>query len=255
MTKSIGPILQVVGTVASVATGNPAFAMAGNAIGGQISAKQSASAARQAASAQYESTQAALERQAEQDAKTRADLAPYREAGEATAPGLTKLVNDPNEQKNFIQSNPFYQSLAKDATDKLFANQAAKGKLGSGGTAEALQNSLLLLGNELLSSDVARKQTLVNTGQSAAAQTGVLGQAGTSNATDLITQGGNARAAGIIGANNARVQGAQDLVNLTSAVGGKPATETGAGTGTTTSAAASNPGISTLTDLTKLINL
>lgn len=213
MSKSIGKVLGVVGTVASVVTGNPLFAAAGNLASGHFSAKEGASAARHAAGAQNVAALNAIEAQDQATAQIRADLQPYRDAGAATAPGLTKLVNDPNEQAAFIQNNPFYQSLAKDATDKLFANQAAKGKLGSGGTAEALQNSLLLLGNDLLTQDVARKQTLVNTGQTSAAQSGVLTQTGAQNITNLKTGQGDVQAAGIIGAQNQITAGDQNLAS------------------------------------------
>jgi len=211
--KSVGTIVQVVGTAAGVATGNPGLIAGANAIGGAISSRQSANAAKDAAAVQQAAANNAIAEQRRQQEQVRADLQPFRDAGAETAPGLTKLVNDPNEQRNFIQNNPFYQTLADDAKNKLFANQAAKGKLGSGGTAQALQNSLLLLGESLLNNDVSRKQTLVNTGQNAAAQTGVLGQSSTQNITNLTTQGGNAQAAGIIGANNALSQGQENIAN------------------------------------------
>jgi len=123
-------------------------------------------------------------------------LKPYIDSGNQTIGGLTQLVNDPTAQRDFIQSNPFYQSLAEDAKDKLFANAAARGKVGSGGTAEALQNSLLLLGNDLLQQDIGNKQALANNGQTAATNLG-------NSTSNLLTQQGNAQAAGTIGSSNA----------------------------------------------------
>jgi hypothetical protein len=147
-----------------------------------------------AAAAQLAGQRDAL--QAQQDALTqvRGDLAPFRDAGTSTVGGLTTLVNDPNAQKDFITANPFYQSLAKDATDKLYANQAAKGKLGSGGTAQALQNSLLLLGNSLLNDDVTRKQNLVATGANAASGNATATQNTANNISSLNLVGGDLNA-------------------------------------------------------------
>lgn len=42
-----------------------------------------------------------------------------------------------------ILNNPLLQALQSDVTNRLMANQAARGKLGSGGTAEALQQALV----------------------------------------------------------------------------------------------------------------
>lgn len=159
-----------------------------------ISSGYGAYATDQAAEAQQEAQQAALDQQSGALAQIRGDLAPYREAGTSTVGGLTTLVNDPNAQKDFITANPFYQSLAKDATDRLYANQAAKGKLGSGGTAQALQNSLLLLGNDLLNQDVARKQNLVATGANAGALTGTATQNTANNVSGLTLLGGDLNA-------------------------------------------------------------
>ena len=42
-----------------------------------------------------------------------------------------------------LLENPLLQALQEDVTKRLMANQAAKGKLGSGGTAESLQRALV----------------------------------------------------------------------------------------------------------------
>jgi hypothetical protein len=117
--------------------------------------------------------------------------------------GLLDLVTNPEAQKNFITNNPFFDALAKQSTDTLLNNQAARGKVGSGGTAQALQNSLLLLGNDLLNQNIGQRQTIANMGESAAAQTGTATQntaAGVGNTLEGI---GNARAAGAVGSANA----------------------------------------------------
>lgn len=196
------------GTVAKGASdaltgGNPLLSLL-NTGGSLYSAVAGSDAATQAANAQIKSAREALSAQERALTQIRGDLQPFVQAGVTTAPQLTNLVNDPQAQLNFIQSNPFYQSLAEDAKNKIFANEAARGKLGSGGTAQALQNSLLLLGNDLLNQDIQRKQNLTNMGQNAAAQTGTFTQGSTNNLIDLTTDIGTNRASGIMGGYNAR---------------------------------------------------
>lgn len=130
-----------------------------------------------------------------------------------TGPGLVGLVTDPEAQRDFITENPFFNALADDAQDRLFSNKAARGKLGSGGTAEALQNSILLLGEDLLSNRINQTQNLVNTGLNAATRTGQFGQQNASTIADLRAQGANASAAGTVGAANAFAGGVNNAVN------------------------------------------
>jgi hypothetical protein len=168
--------------------GNPLLSLA-NAGASIYSASSGAAAANKAAQQQIDAANQSI-------SQVRSDLQPYRDAGTTAVNGLTQLVNDPSAQASFIQNNPFYQSLADDAKNKLFANAAAKGKVGSGGTAAALQNSLLLLGQDLLNQNITQKQNLANTGYNAANQSA-------SATGDLIMRRGDASAAGLMGASNA----------------------------------------------------
>lgn len=168
--------------------GNPLLSLASTGTSA-YSAIAGQDAAEKAAQEQVEATNKAI-------SEYKTNLSPYQQSGADTVGGLTQLVNDPNAQTSFIQNNPFYNSLAEDAKNKLFANRAAKGKVGSGGTAAALQNSLLLLGNDLLNQNITQKQNLVNTGFNASNNV--------SNAVGgLLTDQGNAKAAGTIGGYNA----------------------------------------------------
>ena len=166
-------------------------------------ASKSSSAAKSAASTQAESADKAIDFQREALETARGDLAPYREAGAEQLPGLTGLITDPNQQRDFIQNNPFFKTLADDAQSRLFSNAAARGKVGSGGTAKALQNSLMLLGNDLVGQNINRRMNLTTLGQNAAAMTGTNTLQGANTISDLMTQQGNVRAAGTVGSANA----------------------------------------------------
>lgn len=157
-------------------------------------------------------------------AQSRADLQPFRDAGAGALPGLTDLITNPNTQKDYVTNNPFFAALSKQASTTLMNNQAAKGKLGSGGTAEALQNSLLLLGSDLVNQNITQRQNIVNVGANAAAGQASATQnsagttanalsAGGTNIANLITAQGNTQAAGQVGAANAKTQALQGLVN------------------------------------------
>jgi len=85
--------------------------------------------------------------------------------------------------------------------------------------AEALQNSLLLLGNDLVGTQIGRSQNLATLGANAAA-----GQATTTNQSgrniaDLFTQQGNAQAAGLVGAANSRASGASNVLGAALGIG------------------------------------
>lgn len=177
------------------------------------SSREAAKASRKAGSTQAAATDRATAETRRQFERTREDLAPFRRAGTEALPGLEDLVTDPEAQRDFITENPFFEALADDAQSRIFQNKAARGKVGSGETAEALQNSLLLLGTDLLNQNISQRQNLVNTGQSAAAQTGQFGAQAARSIADLGTSGAAARAAGMVGAANVQNQTFQGLLN------------------------------------------
>lgn len=175
--------------------------------------------ARDAANVQSASADKAIALTRETRDLARKDLAPFRQAGAAQLDPLSRLISDPQAQLDFIQKNPFFDALADDAQSRLFANQAARGKVGSGGTAQALQNSLLLLGQNLLDNNVNQRMGLATMGQNAAAGQATVAQNTGSSISDLITGQGNAQAAGIVGAANARSHGINSLIGAGTAAG------------------------------------
>ena len=197
----------------------------------QNAATTQAASADQAIKSQNENTDKIIASNEKALAQSRADLQPFRDLGVNNIAGLQDLVTNPAKQAEFITNNAFFDTLATRAKTDLFNNQAAKGKIGSGGTAEALQNSLLLLGNDLLSQNITQRQNLVTIGQNAAAgqATATQNTAGVNsnvsansgnNITNLITGQGNAMAAGQVGAANARTQGIQNLLTTGAIAGG-----------------------------------
>lgn len=179
-----------------------------------ITGKDAADASKEASWIQYDSASKARKQQKQFLNTIRGDLAPYRNAGKRQLPGLNALISDPTAQLNFIQNNPFFSALADDAQNRLMNVQAASGRLGTGDTPAALQNQLLLLGNDLLQQSIGNRFNVATMGQNAAAQTGTMTQQAGNNISDLITGQGNALAGGMVGAANARSQGVNNLMNL-----------------------------------------
>ncbi len=140
----------------------------------------------------------------------RGDLDPFAAEGVSAVTGLSDLISDPDVQKDFITNNPFFKFLADDAQRRIFSNAAAKGKLGSGGTAEALQNSILLLGSDLVNKNITQRQNLSQLGLGAATNQANLTQIGTSNITDLITSGASTLATGKLQTESDRSQRKSD---------------------------------------------
>lgn len=197
---------------------------AGAALSGS---KKSSSAAKNAAATQAGATDRATQAQERAYQQTRSDLQPFRKAGQDQIEPLSglvdqqqKLATDPNAQASFITDNPFFTALADNAQQRLLSNAAAKGKVGSGGTAEAMQNSLLLLGRDLLDAQLNRgnqvinqRQGILQLGQNAAAGQGSAAMSAGQTIADLATQRGNATAAGQVGSANAWSQGINSAIN------------------------------------------
>lgn len=134
---------------------------------------------------------------------TSAALAPYTKLGKNAVNRIGEIQADPAA---YIKGNELYNSLAADAERRLTASQAAKGKVGSGGTADALQERLLNLGTNLVNTDIGNLQQQAGIGANSASQvatTAANGQAGI----------GAAQAAGTIGANNALTSTYQNQIN------------------------------------------
>lgn len=168
---------------------------------GDITGSNQADAASQASAQQIAAAERALE-------TIRGDLAPFRDPiAQQVMPALLDFTLNPQSQVDFVMNNPLLQRLQEDATGRVFANQAARGKLGSGGTPLALQNALIPLGLDFFNQRQNQLFNLAGMGQNAAALTG------TQSAN--IQQGiGNAQAAGTIGAANAQAAGTGNLLNI-----------------------------------------
>lgn len=141
-------------------------------------------------------------------------LDPFRRAGAEQLGGIASLIGDPETQRRFIEDNPFFESLVGRSKSELLSNQAAKGKIGSGGTPAALQERLLGLGTGLIQQNIQQRMGLANIGLGAAGGGATAAQTASRGIADLLGQGASAQAAGIVGAENARQQRQNQLIQL-----------------------------------------
>ncbi len=171
-------------------------------------------AAKSAAATQAAAGDRSIAATRESEAQAREDLSTFREAGQREEGNINRLLNDPQAQKDFITNNPFFTALADDAQRRIFQNKAAKGKIGSGGTAEALQNSILLLGEDLLSRDISRRGEVANRGANAAARSANVSVGAGRDVAETTTQIGNVQAAGQVGVADAITEAGTSVVDL-----------------------------------------
>lgn len=181
------------------ALGNTVSQAATSAAGSPVATLLGAAGNAVATSQTVDATEEAARIQAEAIDRGIATQQPYNELGTSAAKQIQQIQSDPGA---YVQNNPFYKSLADDAANRLKASEASKGKLASGGTADALQTSLLNLGNGLVQQQVGTLQNQVNSGQTAA-----------SNITGGQVGKGNVQSAGVMGVNNAMQTGYQNQIS------------------------------------------
>jgi hypothetical protein len=135
------------------------------------------------------------------------------------APGVPELPGAEMFQ------NPLLRAIQDDVTNRLFANRAARGKLGSGGTALALQDALaptaLNLGLTQQTRQLGQQQQnidnlfrLFGMGANVAAGQGSAGIGASSGIGNALLAGGTAQAGGALGQGQAISQGLGGLSQI-----------------------------------------
>jgi hypothetical protein len=201
------------------------------------SAVVGASASRSASKTQAAAAGQAADVQQQQYEQTRADQAPYREAGYNALANLQRTAGNVPSAFKFgagdYQADPGYAFRLSEGQKSLDRQAAARGGLISGGALKAAQRFGQEMGsqeygnayNRALTSygtDVARENQLYNRQAALAGigqtSTNLVGQAGQNYATNvgnLMTGAGAAQAAGQVGAANALTGGLGTYLNYT----------------------------------------
>lgn len=119
------------------------------------------------------------------------------------------FLTDPNAQFNYLQSNPLFQMGLDNLNQQTQRTAAATGRLSGDDTAMQFNQNALLAASPLLNQQTANINNLLGYGLQTAGSQG-----------NYLTGGAAAEAAGIVGAENARTQGFNNLLNIGSTIGG-----------------------------------
>jgi hypothetical protein len=177
-----------------------------SAVGSVISSGINAYSAGQAANTEKSAAEYAANLQLQEQDQVRSDLRPYNVAGQAAD---TQLSNDlsgqnPTGELQQLQATPGYNFALNQGLESTQNGEAAKGEGISGAALKAAGQYSTGLAEQTYQTNLLNPLiSLMQTGESAAAQTGSLGTAGVANAGAGIVGAGNAAAAGIVGSGNA----------------------------------------------------
>lgn len=135
-------------------------------------------------------------------------LDPFQQLGQQ---GLSQsqFLTDPQAQFDFLQSNPLFQASLDNANRQTSQLAAARGRLSSGDTLQQLSQNTLLAASPLIQQQKQSIGNLLNIGQNVAANQG-----------NLLTGEGAALAGGIVGGQNARAGGLNNILNLGGQIAG-----------------------------------
>lgn len=127
---------------------------------------------------------------------------------------LSGFLADPQAQFDFLQSNPLFQMSLDQLNQGTAAQAAARGRLSAGDTLQQLTNNTMLAAMPLIDRQRQDIGNLLNLGSGIAGSQAATSVAAAPQISNLITDIGAAQAGGIVGAQNARNQGLNNLMQL-----------------------------------------
>lgn len=163
-----------------------------------------ADAARDAAGAQVQASNAAIDESRRQYDQTRSDFAPWRETGKTALQRLSDLLGmGGGSPADVMKLDPGYQFAQQQGEQALERAARARGGFDSGGAMKDLLRFNEGLASQRFNDIYNRYAGLSGTGQAATGATAQFGAANAANVGNLLTGAGNARASGIVGGANA----------------------------------------------------
>jgi hypothetical protein len=200
-----------------------ATAIAGSAILGAVVNSNSAS---KAASAQQNAANTASQTQLQMYNQTRADQAPWRQAGGQAVSALSQFYGQPGVDANgnptqggtpdyqsILAGLPGYQFQQAQGSKAVQQNLAARGLLQSGAAGKALEQYGQGLGDQYSQQYTQGLQSLAGLGQSSAQATGQAGANAANQVSGAQIYSGNAQASGYVNQANAVNGGLSGIVS------------------------------------------
>ena len=116
---------------------------------------------------------------------------------------MSGFLTDPNQQAEFLQSNPIFQAALDNANTSTMNMAAARGRISSGDTMQDLSSNFLGTAYPMIQDQKNSIGNLLNFGLNTA-----------SNQGNLLVGQGATLAGGIVGSENARAQGYQNVMDI-----------------------------------------
>ena len=165
-------------------------------------------AAKSAGQLQYDASQAGIAETRAAREEMRALLEPYVAAG---GPALQAQMGalglaGPEAQQAYVaqqEQSPLFQSLARQQEEAILQNASATGGLRGGNVQGALAQFRPQLLNQFLEQQYGRLGGMTSLGQQSAAGVGTSGMQSAGSISELLAQGGAARAGAKLGSTNA----------------------------------------------------
>ncbi|MBC6802045.1 hypothetical protein [Acinetobacter baumannii] len=208
----------------------PAAAIAAGSIGlGLISSNKAAkaqkNAANQAADAQIQSNQAAIDEQKRQFDAIQELMKPYVNAGTGALAGQQDLLglNGASKQQaaiDAINNSQAMQTYMQQGENAILQNASATGGLRGGNTQSALSQFRPQLLNQLINQQYSNLGGLTSIGQNAAAGVGNAGMQSANNIGNLLQQSGAAQAGNALAQGQASANQWAGIGNLVGQLGG-----------------------------------
>lgn len=173
--------------------------LVGDIAGAFIGAKS----AKKASKAQSKAAEAAIAEQRRQYDLSRADMAPWQVAGSAAIGSLSEMLKPGYDHT----TSPGYQFRLDEGLRGVENSAAAKGLLQSGGTLKGIDKYAEGLAASDFNDQFNRTASVAAGGQQVNNTLGQLGANSANSIGDLLTQQGNAKASGYMGAANSWING------------------------------------------------
>jgi hypothetical protein len=188
----------------------------GGAAAGIGSALLGSSASKKASKAQQAAVDQGIAEQRRQFDLTRADLAPWRDAGGKAITGGFAMLQPGYD----YTASPGYQFRLDEGLRGVQNSAAAKGLLQSGGTLKGIDRYAEGLAAQDFNDQFNRYMAVAGGGQQATQAGVAAGQQSANSIADLLTQAGNAKASGYMGSANAWSQGIGSAFNSIAGIPG-----------------------------------
>jgi hypothetical protein len=199
----------------------PLIIAAASAAGSYLSNRKAAKNAEKAAAHQAEAANIAAEDLAAQSTKSQELLNPYAQFGQQGLTQMQGMLTPEGEAAYLSQNNPMFKAALQNMNDQTATAAAISGRSMAGDTMNSYLSNWQAAALPLLQNRQNMLMNAVNTGQGAVSNQASIGMQGPQLAQDYRTSGAAARAAGMVGASNARLAGTAGLYKgLSSFAGG-----------------------------------